>query len=82
MFGGCALICFCACCVACKAANSEEIHKDNTECGKLITNCNGCLLSIALTTLWIWGIVVIANKEVEAPWTDWKGDVIMCPLVG
>ena len=82
MFGGCALICFCACCVACKVANSEEIHKDNTECGKLITNCNGCLLSIALTTLWIWGIVVIANKEVEAPWTDWKGDTIMCPLVG
>ena len=32
--------------------------------------------------MWIWGIVVIANKEVDAPWKDWKGNEIMCPLVG
>ena len=26
-------------------------------------------------------INVIANKEVYAPWTDWKGNTILCPLV-
>ncbi len=80
MFGGCALICFCACCMACKKVNSEE--QDLTDGWLIASNCCGCLVTIALTTLWIWGIVVIANKEVEAPWTDWKGNDIMCPLIG
>ena len=68
--------------MAFRTVNSNEASSDNIETGKIVTNCGGCLVTIALTTLWIWGIVVIANKEVEAPWTDWKGDAIMCPLIG
>ena len=78
MFGGCAFICCCGMGCACASKNSE----DSETWVKLGTKCGSTLLSIAIISMWIWGIVVIANKEVEAPWTDWKGNEIMCPLVG
>lgn len=77
-FGGCGFVCICACCCTFASRNAE----DSESFVKLGTNCGSCLLSIAIISLWIWGIVVIANKEVEAPWTDWKGNDIMCPLIG
>jgi len=78
MFGGCAFICCCGMGCSCAFKQSE----DSESWVKLGTNCGGCFLSIAIVVLWIWGIVVIANKEVDAPWTDWQGNRIMCPLVG
>lgn len=41
----------------------------------------GCVWAVLLITMWIWGIVVIAGKQVEAPWEAYNGDKIMCPLV-
>lgn len=78
IFGGCTFICFCGIGCSCIFKNSE----DTETWVKLGTNCGGCLLSLLIVVLWIWGIVVIANKEVEAPWNDWEGNEIMCPLIG
>ena len=78
MFGGCVFICCCA--IGCAwATNTED---DKSSFVKLGTSCGSCIWAIAVITMWIWGIVVIANKEVDAPYWDWKGDKIMCPLVG
>ena len=38
--------------------------------------------SVAILVLWIYGIIVIANKEIKAPYKDWEGNDIMCQLVG
>ena len=78
MFGGCLMICcfgcLCGCCVK-KEEDKETVTKFGAQCG-------GCLWSIAITGMWIWGIVTIANKSVDAPWTNYRGEKIMCPLVG
>ena len=76
-FGGCGFVCFCGFC--CGFVSRKE--EDSGTWVKLGTNCGSLLLTISITTLWIWGIVVIANKEVEAPWWDWKGNAIFCPLI-
>tara|TARA_Y100000389_G_C17394558_1_gene481808 strand:- start:1134 stop:1337 length:204 start_codon:yes stop_codon:yes gene_type:complete len=57
-------------------------NNDKEAAGKIGSSCGGCFASIAMTVMWIWGIVVVANKEVDAPWTDWEGNQIYCPLVG
>lgn len=77
MFGGCCLICLCACIPA--ITNAEQDGSNTMS--KLASGCTGCIWAIALLVFWIWGIVVIANKEVDAPWTDWQGNSISCPLV-
>ena len=77
MFGGCCLICLCACIPA--ITNAEQ--DSGNRMSKLASNCGGCIWAISILVLWIWGIVVIANKEVDAPWTDWQGNSISCPLV-
>ena len=76
VFGGCLGICCCAC--FCSACNKEE---DREAMAKTGSNGCGCLLSIAILVMYVWGIVVIANKEIQAPWTDYRGYNIMCPLV-
>lgn len=68
-----AILCLTCCLV------SQELNTDNL-LAQCFTNCISCLYGITLTTFWIWGIVVIASKEVEAPWTDHAGNYIMCPL--
>jgi hypothetical protein len=73
VFGGCLLLCIFTCCLM----GSSEDCKDCALCSGY---CFIFLWAIAITILWIWGIVEIANKP-DAPWTDWKGDPIMCPLV-
>ena len=74
-FGGCLLVC-------CMTLFCGSNSKDDDSGTKLCSGCGGCLWGLAVTTLYIWGIVVIANKEYEAPWQNWKGESIMCPLVG
>ena len=44
-------------------------------------DCWNCLLSTALTVMWLLVIVVIANKEIEGPYFDWEGNDIMYPLI-
>jgi hypothetical protein len=73
--------CLCSCCMSLGASCSAD-EEEKSAASKLGGTCGSCLTSIALTTMWIWGIVVIANKEVDAPWTDWEGNQIYCPLVG
>ena len=73
-FGGCLLMC---CLAVCCSIN----QKDESD-SKLLTSCSGCIWGLAVTGLYIWGIVVIANKEYDAPWENWKGESIMCPLAG
>ena len=79
LFGGFLLVCCCTIIASVAHLKSEEEVEGNTVA--LATNCGGCIWSIAVLTMWIWGIVVIANKEIDAPWTDSNGDAILCPLV-
>tara|TARA_B110000902_G_C14189585_1_gene543636 strand:+ start:238 stop:858 length:621 start_codon:yes stop_codon:yes gene_type:complete len=73
-FGGCFLIC----CITLLCGSNQ---KNNDSDDKFGTSCCGCILILALISLYIWGIVVIINKEYKAPWKNWKGESIMCPLV-
>ena len=77
LFGGCLMVCcfgcLCGCCVK-KEEDKEVVVKFGAQCG-------GCLWSIAVVAMWIWGIVTIANKSVDAPWTNYRGENIMCPLI-
>ena len=77
VFGGCLMICCCGIC--CNCCNKEEDKEGATKQG---AKCGSCLWSWTIVGMWIWGIVTIANKEVEAPWTNYKGENIMCPMVG
>ena len=77
ILGGCLFIC-CSGCIA-SIGHTEEIDKSASV--KLCTSVSSCLWSIAILTMWIWGIVVIANKEIDAPYKDWEGKDIMCPLI-
>lgn len=78
LFGGCLMVCCCGCLCDC-CAKTEEDKETVTKFG---AQCGGCLWSITIIGMWIWGIVTIANKSVEAPWTNYRGENIMCPLVG
>ena len=78
VFGPFGVLLIGCCCMmfGCTAQN-----EDRADCCKCIGSCFGCLWSIAIVVLWIWGIVEIANKPM-APWTDWQGKAIECALVG
>lgn len=77
LFGGCLFVCCCGMC--CHCINKKEEQQGATALG---TKCGGCLWSLAISVIWIWGIVVIANKEVKGEWTNYKGDPILCPMIG
>jgi hypothetical protein len=68
-----ACFCYCSCC-----GNSNE--DDKASCYEIFSLAYGCCWSILLLVLYIWGIVVIAGKEVEAPWIASNGTEIMCPM--
>ncbi len=53
---------------------------DCKDCGLCVGYCFTVIWTITIVALWIWGIVEIANKP-EAPWKNWKGESILCPLV-
>ena len=77
LFGGCLFVCCCGMC--CHCINKKEEQEGATALG---TKCGGCLWSLAISVMWIWGIVVIANKEVKGEWTNYMGDPILCPMIG
>ena len=55
---------------------------DNHSAGfTILGGACGCIWVVLLITMWIWGIIQIAGKQVEAPWEAYNGDPIMCPLV-
>ena len=58
-FGGLVLACIFIC--LCNDTNDDN---GKASCS---VSCYTCLLSIAITTYWIWGIVVIANKSILGP---------------
>ena len=77
------------CCWACwcytpgQGSSAPLLGGEEKSIGSVIlTAACGCVWAVLLITMWIWGIVVIAGKQVEAPWTSYNGDKIMCPLVG
>ena len=76
VFGSCVFICIINCC--CLVFNNAE---DKEAIGKVTTSCFTCIWAVVILAFWIWGIVVIANREVDAPWTSWDGNSIMCPLI-
>lgn len=83
IFGGCLVICcFNMCCSMAHITNDDQEEDDKSPYVILASKCGTCLWTIGILVLYIWGIVVIANKEVDAPWTDWQGKSILCPLVG
>ena len=72
------LIMYCCITLACNKESESEDLSDNSQC---LSQCFGCLWSITILTLWIWGIVVIANKEINGPPVSWYNDTVSCSLV-
>ena len=76
------------CCWAClcfKPGNAQQPlmggDGDKSVGGYILGGACGCVWAVLMITMWIWGIVVIAGKQVDAPWESYNGDQIMCPLV-
>ena len=63
LFGGCSFLLLGTCCVM-GCSSSDESRQGFSQC---IGTCGGCLWAIAVLVYYIWGIVVIANKEVLGP---------------
>lgn len=63
-FGPIALLII-ACCFAMAGCCNQ--NEDRADCCKCIYSCIGCLWGIAILVMWVWGIVVIANKEIMGP---------------
>ena len=78
------IIC-CWSCLCFKPGNAQQPltgKTDDTSIGaQILGGACGCIWSVLLITMWIWGIIQIAGKQVEAPWESYHGDKIMCPLV-
>ena len=73
------LIMYCCCFIIfCSKESESEDLSNNSKC---IPQCFGCLWSITILILWIWGIVVIANKEINGPPEPWYNDTVSCSLV-
>jgi hypothetical protein len=47
----------------------------------ILTGACSCVWIVIVMSLWIWGIITIAGKEVDAPWLSADGVKIMCPMV-
>lgn len=47
----------------------------------ILSGACACVWIIIVMILWIWGIITIAGKEVDAPWLSADGVKIMCPMV-
>ena len=77
------LVCLIGCCCLCCKTNEEGqplLQQDSAGGSILLSGC-GCLWGIQMLFLWIWGIVQIAGKQVDAPWHAHNGTNIMCPMV-
>ena len=71
-FGGVGVFCIGLCCLVSGPEENAALA--------WFWQCLGYIWTLALVVLWIWGIVEIANKP-DAPWTDWQGNTITCPLI-
>jgi hypothetical protein len=85
-FGPPVLICLIGCCWICKSSDEKRtplIDKDDDDNVGLniLSMACGCVWAIIVLVLWIWGIVTIANKDIEAPWVSANGTKIMCPMI-
>jgi hypothetical protein len=75
---GCCLICLCACVGRCPNSKTDTDQEVGVIAG---AQCGSCIMSTAVVAMWIWGIVVIANNDIEAPYKDWEGNDIMCLMI-
>ena len=73
VFGGIVLICIMSCCIMSRGDDCKDW-------GLCVGYCFTVIWAITIVALWIWGIVEIADKP-KAPWKNWKGESILCPLV-
>jgi len=76
------------CCWSCCVYNPSNAKQpllgeidDHSAGTTILAGACGCIWVVLLVTMWIWGIIQIAGKQVEAPWKTYNGDPIMCPLV-
>jgi hypothetical protein len=75
-FGPLTFLCIIMCWVILKDTPDEDnVSSGYTSC---VTSLISFCWSLAIASMWIWGIVVIANNEIKAPWTDYKGNNIEC----
>ena len=85
-FGPPVLICLIGCCWSCSKSSNDKntplLGQDDNNVGLYILSmaCS-CLWGSLVLVLYIWGIVTIASKDVEAPWVSANGTKIMCPMV-
>lgn len=47
--------------------SSKNSKNDENGCAKCFGNCFGCIWSVAILSWWVFGIVVIADKQINAP---------------
>jgi hypothetical protein len=65
IFGGCCLsITMCCCCAVCGNNKEENALDDKEAMLKCYSSCFSCIYAITLLSLYVWGIVVIANKSI------------------
>ena len=63
IFGSIGFACVFNCCYMCKTVAKSTTDGEQS-CMMSINSCYFCLYGVAVMVGWIWGIVVIANKEV------------------
>ena len=63
-FGPLIVLMFQACCLIFLSSKDDD---NENECAKCLSNCIGCIWSVAIIGWWIYGIVVIADKRINAP---------------
>ena len=89
-FGPPVLYCFIASCMFCCCCTSGDVGEKqpllggtdgNSVACTILTGACSCVWIIIVMILWIWGIITIAGKEVDAPWLSADGVKIMCPMV-
>ena len=67
-FGGIGTICLCTCCFAFVCLSDDNNSNDNDNrmvIVNLFTYIFAIIWAIGLIALWIWGIAVIANKDIK-----------------
>ena len=67
-------------CLLC-IARDINMDSENATLSSSCQSCFSCCYSIALLGMYVYGLVVFANREVEGPWKDYQGNTIMCPLI-
>ena len=81
----CVIVCsmFC-CCTTGDVGTKQPLmggSDDNSAGFTILSASCGCVWAVLMITMWIWGIITIAGKQVDAPWESANGTSIMCPMV-